>query len=650
MAKKYINEIVGDDYKKWESGDSVFLSAPTGSGKTTFVLKTLLPYCARNGIKILYLVNRKALKTQLEGIIWNEVPEAYWNNIRVELYHSIENRIHTLSYKQRYSDYYWGYAQALRDNNLNNGSVYLGAKGMWKGYDVEFANYNDLEKFNWVVCDECHYFLSDSTYNTYTMSSYYYIQRQLMNKVKIYMSATIKDIEERIRQDSECLQFLCTCWYNIPIKDYYLNNGFIRKFYKYSSERNYDYINIEIVNKYDEIPDLVYNDNSKWLIFVDSIEKGRKIRKEILLRNKKCDKNKTVVFVTSKYLLDEETASEMEIITTSSKQKADILIATSVLDNGINLQDTELRNIIAITDTETELIQMIGRKRADNQQITLYLFKQSREHFMKRLQICDKQYKLATDYYYKYLKINDERGRESYANLDIKSQEINHYEYTFIKSEHKMLLQKVMSGTLSFKTLKSCFFECNGILMLNTLSMMQLGFLRRYYKSIIDKFDNVGEDAFFLEQLKWLRKTEDCLQEAKKSQTERAKEFITGIFEDILNNSQDDSAEEEHDTKETVIELSDWIKTTSNMRDELKTMFDSIPDSSENLETLRRIGSRIKASTVKEYVKKVKANLDKSDRPLNATQMKILYTFYEIPYEIEINKGMCTIKRIEEPE
>ena len=31
---KYISELVGEEYKQWKAGDIVFLSSPTGSGKT----------------------------------------------------------------------------------------------------------------------------------------------------------------------------------------------------------------------------------------------------------------------------------------------------------------------------------------------------------------------------------------------------------------------------------------------------------------------------------------------------------------------------------------------------------------------------------------------------------------------------------------
>lgn len=42
--RKYVSDIIGDEYKKWDKGDIVFIKTPTGSGKTTFILDTLLEY------------------------------------------------------------------------------------------------------------------------------------------------------------------------------------------------------------------------------------------------------------------------------------------------------------------------------------------------------------------------------------------------------------------------------------------------------------------------------------------------------------------------------------------------------------------------------------------------------------------------------
>ena len=38
-----IADAIGNEYKKWGTGEIVFISAPIGSGKTTFILKKFIP-------------------------------------------------------------------------------------------------------------------------------------------------------------------------------------------------------------------------------------------------------------------------------------------------------------------------------------------------------------------------------------------------------------------------------------------------------------------------------------------------------------------------------------------------------------------------------------------------------------------------------
>lgn len=66
-AKMYVKDVVNQDYRKWKRGDCVFVEAPTGSGKTTFILDVLLPYAQAQGTEILYLSNRFMLKEQIKA-------------------------------------------------------------------------------------------------------------------------------------------------------------------------------------------------------------------------------------------------------------------------------------------------------------------------------------------------------------------------------------------------------------------------------------------------------------------------------------------------------------------------------------------------------------------------------------------------------
>ena len=90
------------------------------------------------------------------------------------------------------------------------------------------------------------------------------------------------------------------------------------------------------------------------------------------------DKN-IVAFITSEYEQDVNSFNEMKTLANSSKQSAKVLIVTSVLDNGINIKDVELRNLVIITDTKTEfkrykILQSRQKVNFGNQQKGMYRF------------------------------------------------------------------------------------------------------------------------------------------------------------------------------------------------------------------------------------------------------------------------------------
>ena len=63
-AKQYITDLVGEDYKNWHG--IVVLDAGTNSGKTYFILKTLLPWAYEHRKRILILCDREVLHNQIE--------------------------------------------------------------------------------------------------------------------------------------------------------------------------------------------------------------------------------------------------------------------------------------------------------------------------------------------------------------------------------------------------------------------------------------------------------------------------------------------------------------------------------------------------------------------------------------------------------
>ena len=66
-----------------------------------------------------------------------------------------------------------------------------------------------LKNYNYIVCDEYHFFSQDSVFNHYTDEAWFEIAKVLPNTITIFMSATgfamKKYIEERFTPENETL-------------------------------------------------------------------------------------------------------------------------------------------------------------------------------------------------------------------------------------------------------------------------------------------------------------------------------------------------------------------------------------------------------------------------------------------------------------
>ena len=53
------------------------------------------------------------------------------------------------------------------------------------------------------------------------------------------------------------------------------------------------------------------------------------------------------------------------------------------MDNGISFIDSDLKHIVVSADTQEEFIQMLGRKRANNEKVTLYIYRRNQSLLFK---------------------------------------------------------------------------------------------------------------------------------------------------------------------------------------------------------------------------------------------------------------------------
>lgn len=232
---------------------------------------------------------------------------------------------------------------------------------------------NWLNTFTHIVVDEAHYFVKDAGFNAKANIS---IAKIIASRcTKIFMSATIDEFQTvYVRLLNHLNQFN------------FFNNV------RYSMTKSKLFIESveEIINE-SQIPKILRELHGKTLIFVDSIEKGRKLKDELAPFF-------SVGMITSESKESEEIKEKDLFNTLIEKEKfdTDILIATSVIDNGVNIKDDNLKNIIIQNADKDEIIQMIGRKRCINKadKVRVFLVSSSEQSLSKKIEGLEEQKQL----------------------------------------------------------------------------------------------------------------------------------------------------------------------------------------------------------------------------------------------------------------
>lgn len=293
--KRITDLIKKEEVRNWSSGDIITISAPTGSGKSYFIKNTLYLVAKEREEKILLLTHRTNCKEQF-------FKELYKNNkldtIDIITYQTIENN----------SDF-------------------------------------DFSKYKYIVCDEFHYFTSDSNFNYKTDISLNKILDQT-DKVRILMSAT-GEIMKR-----------------------YINNAKKIKTKDYIIESSFEWMDLYFFNKdmtINDILDEVIENNEKALVFMDSSEKSYDLYKEYKKYSLYCcSKGNTKYKYVDKDKIGDMLNNEMF--------DENILFTTTCLDTGVNIIDDSITTIICDIRDVGVLVQCLGRKRRkDGEKVNVYI-------------------------------------------------------------------------------------------------------------------------------------------------------------------------------------------------------------------------------------------------------------------------------------
>lgn len=378
-SRKWISDIIGDQYKEWKN-EYIALDAGTGCGKSYFCINVLGDYAQKFGDRILYLTNRSALRNQ----IYDEVQKKnLGDTIHVTLYQTLQ-----------------------RDLN--------------KGYLSQYDNYD------YIVADECHYFITDAMFNHYTDIAYDFIMGQT-KKVVILVSATAKLLFEELQLQKKLKHRNI---FRID-KDY----SYVKKLYYYQKDELKSIIDFILHNEEDS-KILVFCNSAQRMIEMNAIyeeqadyycskgvytkkkeksnqkekSKKKKTSKEFVQLRKICGWFDEDGNLKKKNSVIHEYADGM--ITFNKR----ILFTTKVLDNGINLRDRKIKHIFSeILDLDT-LIQSFGRKRSidADDTCTFYIREYQKKGIQGLINKVEKPLEQAKMYAENYEKFQQQYGKNRY--------------------------------------------------------------------------------------------------------------------------------------------------------------------------------------------------------------------------------------------
>ena len=266
--EKYVSDALATEIHHWTGKllpFPILINAPTGSGKSSFVLKDLANYAKSYGRWILVLSNRIALNMQQKVDLCQEqgIPVfgskslaniQEFGNVVLCTYQSVETFIGEL----------WGRNQR-----------YMGANGT--------VPPECLPQF--VVLDEAHFFCSDAVFNPRTETILESIFNAFPASIRIYMSATPEYVKPvlAMREYANVEQRSAL---NMDLRNLYelhKLSGKI-KITEYCFKADYNHIRVNFFYEWKSIEQKILDErenSDKWLVFVNSKENGKAIRKKL---------------------------------------------------------------------------------------------------------------------------------------------------------------------------------------------------------------------------------------------------------------------------------------------------------------------------------------------------------------------------------
>lgn len=488
----WVSDTIGEDWKKWRAGDVFYINAQTGTGKTYFILNTLLDNKVQPWENLIYICNRTELCRQ----------------IKLDLLKKYIDKLDKLGISPKYIskdgnieiDLEWLDNLNKIDNVTITTYHKIANSRKHRVFDKD-SNYY-LEKFNYIVADECQFFLTDASFNKTTFFAFEDIVATNYNAIKIFLSASMDEICGLI---DEYVTKQATHSFLFEDKE--------RVIKMYDTGRDYSYLNVKYFKKLDSIINEISKTEEKWLIFVYGITQGRELKHQLEGLGISCE-----------LIHAQEESDEKKSITTNSKFNCRVLIATKCIDNGVNIKDLEVKYLVVMCWDKTTFIQEVGRLRLnieDAHEITLYIRCASKKSFQNLING----------------NINGKGYKDKLLMVDVFDVDIG-------------MFKKVYNNDLASVPEDLFYLNTNNEWTLNKLGLTRLEIDNAFAERMIEEFKNDKDFAFIREQLSWLG-LEDTFNETNLIDEELDVEVMKDL-EMFLNDSYEN---EKLYTKEYFVEV-----------------------------------------------------------------------------------------------
>lgn len=294
-VNKYLAEQIKEEQvKEWDT-KKVVLDCATGMGKTTLINEVVAKVAGDRNACVLFLSSRTALSNQQLA----NLKKLGVTNVDVKTYQWLE-------------------AQIKRDEDFTIEDTYA-----------------------YIVCDECHYFTNDATFNDNTAISYKWINEQ---PTVIYMSGTGEAVFK------------------------YMKNNKIVDLYYYTDVDYSEVATITFCHSDEhmiECIENIYDNGEKAIVFMDKLVRNGELgtRVHTPMMSWFLDHQEDCHFMCSKSRKEYEPINELDTAIVDGAFEKQLLFCTQALEVGIDIHDKECKHVIVEMFDIDSVLQCLGRIR-----------------------------------------------------------------------------------------------------------------------------------------------------------------------------------------------------------------------------------------------------------------------------------------------